>query len=162
MKQSKEESKTFDESIVERRKETIKKLISDMDKLTSEVEDKISSCTTVSEIESIYDSIKATVPKQDDEMCDTIDLINSIMGIEPMTDAEKSEALEDAKKRNEQLHTLIEEQARWTEFLKPYIDAAIELAQEDYERKPITEESYETIKEKVRKRISNTCENNNK
>lgn len=126
-------SKGNSDGVIERRKKSVKSLIQDFGKLTPEIESIIDACTSVSEIENIYDEVKATVPKSNDGIIDSIDILNKVSGDKPMTDAEKLEDAQDRKRHALQVKDLTEK-----EKIRPDV--------------PMTPEAYEELRTSVRKR----------
>lgn len=134
-------SKGYSDGIIERRKKSVKSLIQDFGKLTPEIESTIDACTSVSEIENIYDEVKATIPKSNDDMIDCVDILNKVSGDKPMTDAEKLEDAQDRERHALQVKDLTEK-----EKIRPDV--------------PMTPEAYEELKASVRKRYK--TDNGNK
>ena len=126
-------SKGYSDGVIERRKKSVKSLIQDFGKLTPEIENIIDACTSVSEIENIYDEVKATIPKSNDGMIDCVDILNKVSGDKPMTDAEKLEDAQDIERHALQVKDLTEK-----EKIRPDV--------------PMTPEAYEELKVSVRKR----------
>lgn len=126
-------SKGYSDGVIERRKKSVKSLIQDFGKLTPEIESTIDACTSVSEIENIYDEVKATIPKSNDGMIDCVDILNKVSGDKPMTDSEKLEDAQDRERHALQIKDLTEK-----EKIRPDV--------------PMTPEAYEELKVSVRKR----------
>ena len=135
--------KEAEDKKINRRKDTVKKLLTEMDKLTPEIEAKISSCTTIEEIEQIYALIKSTVPQTAKSMVYSAHYFNEVAGNEPMTDAEVVESNEDAKEIGRRVKELDK-----LGKIRPEV--------------PMTSEEYKEKKTSVRKRYRTIFPNESK
>ena len=83
-----------------------------------------------------------------DNLVDTMDVIDEILGNPKKTPEEKEAYLKKSEDRRQRLIDLERENQEWQEFKRPYIEDALEKARSDYEALKASKK--ESEKQKVR------------